>query len=79
MTDEPTVPQVSVSFISEENTELGGSGILVPIDISKSQLQILCNQLLGNRYLCVIVFYRFFFSVMIRYLFRFSQLKGLKF
>ncbi|EFO84480.1 hypothetical protein CRE_18124 [Caenorhabditis remanei] len=48
MTEESTSPQISVSFVSEDENELGGSGILVPVDISTNQLQILCNQLLGN-------------------------------
>lgn len=41
-------PQISVSFVSEDENELGGSGILVPVDISTNELQILCNQLLGS-------------------------------
>ncbi|CAL2035014.1 unnamed protein product [Caenorhabditis brenneri] len=48
MTDEQPSPQISVSFVSEDENELGGSGILVPVDISTNQLQILCNELLGN-------------------------------
>ncbi|CAO4367966.1 unnamed protein product [Caenorhabditis nigoni] len=46
--EESTSPQISVSFVSEDANELGGSGILVPVDISTNQLQILCNQLLGS-------------------------------
>uniref|UniRef100_A0A8R1HZN2 WD_REPEATS_REGION domain-containing protein n=1 Tax=Caenorhabditis japonica TaxID=281687 RepID=A0A8R1HZN2_CAEJA len=48
MEENSTSPQISVSFISEDNEELGASGVLVPVDISTESLQILCNQLLEN-------------------------------
>ncbi|CAI5442441.1 unnamed protein product [Caenorhabditis angaria] len=48
MTEEVEAPQVSVNFFGEDGKELGGAGILVPIDISTNELQILCNQLLEN-------------------------------
>ncbi|CAI2347312.1 unnamed protein product [Caenorhabditis sp. 36 PRJEB53466] len=43
-----TIPQISISFVSEDNKALGEAGILVPLDITTNQLQILCNNLLGN-------------------------------
>ena len=41
-----TIPGVSVRFLTEDGTELGGAPIVLPISTSIEQLQLLCNQLL---------------------------------
>ncbi|KJH50910.1 NLE domain protein [Dictyocaulus viviparus] len=46
--DDNAVGQISVRFIGENGDELGGTGILLPTSVTCSQLQILCNQLLGS-------------------------------
>ncbi|CAI4226404.1 unnamed protein product [Auanema sp. JU1783] len=40
--------QVSVRFVGEDGKELGGAGILLPVSVTSTQLQILCNQLLES-------------------------------
>ncbi|CAD6190222.1 unnamed protein product [Caenorhabditis auriculariae] len=40
--------QVSIRFVGEDGKKVGGAGILVPVNTTTNQLQILCNQLLEN-------------------------------